>query len=255
MVLLDTTAKGASSNGYVTQAEADEILKEERLHASTDWDSGIGTASGYLVNDPGPALQIGDTSIPVDTGTGTFQADDEINFAGHATTYELAAAYSGGAGNLTITPGLTAVPANDAVITKLTDAKKKHGIIWATLFLEQSFTWYGLIRDNDQARQHPRSGLVDQDGRNYDYDLICDPLKEATAVMAYLLKKKDRTADNEVLGQGFERAKLGDIEIVVDKLQAIEFIPQYVRMILGPIGKIRNVGVKSGFRVMNLKRS
>jgi hypothetical protein len=45
-----------------------------------------GTGTGYLINDAGGA-PVGDTSIPVDTGTGTILAGDVITFAGDANKY------------------------------------------------------------------------------------------------------------------------------------------------------------------------
>lgn len=73
-----------------------------------------GTATGYLVNGT-PA--VGATSIPVDTGTGTFVIGDLITFAGDTQTYAVLANHAGGAGNLSITPGLKLAPADNAVIS------------------------------------------------------------------------------------------------------------------------------------------
>lgn len=76
-----------------------------------------GTANGsYLVNGS-PAL--GATTIPVDTGSGTFVVGDSITFAGNSQTYVITAAYAGGAGNITIAPGLTAAVADNTAITKV----------------------------------------------------------------------------------------------------------------------------------------
>jgi hypothetical protein len=72
-----------------------------------------GTGSSYVINGT-PA--VGDTTIPVDTGSGTILAGDIITTAGNSTKYVVNGALSGG--NLTIgRPGIRAtVPAdNDAV--------------------------------------------------------------------------------------------------------------------------------------------
>lgn len=73
-----------------------------------------GTGTGYLVNGT-PA--IGDTVIPVDTGTGTIVAGDVITFAGDTDNqYVVVSALSGG--NVTIgAPGLRVAPADNAAIT------------------------------------------------------------------------------------------------------------------------------------------
>jgi len=72
-----------------------------------------GTGSGYLVNNA--AAAVGDTVIPVDTGTGTILAGDVITIAGDTHKYVVVGALSGG--NVTIAkPGLlTAVADNSAV--------------------------------------------------------------------------------------------------------------------------------------------
>lgn len=75
-----------------------------------------GTGSGYLVNG---TLSLGLKTIPVDTGTGTLVEGDIITFAGHTQTYVITANYAGGAGNISIEPGLVAVPADNAAITKV----------------------------------------------------------------------------------------------------------------------------------------
>ncbi len=77
-----------------------------------------GTASGVLVDDAGGALVVGDTTIPIDTGTGTAVIGDIITFAGHAQTYAITAASADvSSGNLSIVPGLVEVPANNEAIT------------------------------------------------------------------------------------------------------------------------------------------
>jgi len=73
-----------------------------------------GTGTGYLVNGT-PA--VGDTVIPVDTGSGTILAGDIITFAGDTKNkYVVTGALSGG--NVTIGgTGLRLAPADDAEIT------------------------------------------------------------------------------------------------------------------------------------------
>lgn len=72
-----------------------------------------GTGAGYLVNGT-PA--VGDTVIPVDTGTGTVVAGDVITVAGDTNKYVVTGALSGG--NITIAkPGLLAAPADNAAVT------------------------------------------------------------------------------------------------------------------------------------------
>lgn len=77
-----------------------------------------GAGTGYLVN-AGGGVAVGATTIPVDTGTGALNAGDVITIAGDTTRYVVAAAYAGGAGNLTINEGLKQAAADNAAITRL----------------------------------------------------------------------------------------------------------------------------------------
>lgn len=71
-----------------------------------------GTGASYLLNG---ALAVGDTSVTVDTGSGTILAGDIVTFAGTAHKYVVGTALSGGVFALNA-PGSLAVEAdNDAV--------------------------------------------------------------------------------------------------------------------------------------------
>lgn len=73
-----------------------------------------GTGAGYLLNDASPA--VGDTSIAVDTGTGTILAGDVITFAGSPQKYVVGTALSGGV--LTINkPGMMVAESDNDAIT------------------------------------------------------------------------------------------------------------------------------------------
>tara|TARA_R110000782_G_scaffold74622_2_gene148972 strand:+ start:10946 stop:12088 length:1143 start_codon:yes stop_codon:yes gene_type:complete len=72
-----------------------------------------GTGANYLINGT-PA--VGETVIPVDTGTGTILAGNLIVIAGDTNKYLVTGALAGG--NVTIAaPGLRAAPANNAAVT------------------------------------------------------------------------------------------------------------------------------------------
>jgi hypothetical protein len=73
-----------------------------------------GTGSGYLLNDA--SSSIGDTSITVDTGSGTIVAGDIVTFAGTSTKYVANTALSGGSFAIG-DPGLLAAEADDDAIT------------------------------------------------------------------------------------------------------------------------------------------
>jgi len=68
----------------------------------------------YVVN--GVNAQ-GSTSLIVKTGTGDMHEGDLFTIAGDSTTYVVAATYTGGAGTVTISPGLSAATSGDEAIT------------------------------------------------------------------------------------------------------------------------------------------
>jgi len=73
-----------------------------------------GTGASYLLNDA--SSSVNDTTITVDTGTGTILAGDIITFAGTSTKYVVNSALSGG--SLTIgKPGLRSAESDNDAIT------------------------------------------------------------------------------------------------------------------------------------------
>lgn len=82
--------------------------------------------NGYLVNNAS-GYAIGDKSILLDTGTGTFAVGDVIVFGGHTQTYAVAAV-SGSAPNLTITLNipLVAAVANNETVQNATGASSAY---------------------------------------------------------------------------------------------------------------------------------
>lgn len=105
-------ASGAVSlSGTITDSSADATgtAAEARMYHIN------GTASGYLVNTGSAA--IGDSTLVVDTGTGTFTVGDVFTVAGDTQQYIITKAHSSGAGTLEFFPPLVAAPADNAAIT------------------------------------------------------------------------------------------------------------------------------------------
>ncbi len=77
-----------------------------------------GTGTGYLV-DLVAGYAIGDTTIHVDTGTGTIVAGDYVTFTGDSNKYLVTSGFAGdGDGDITIAaPGLRVALANDVAMT------------------------------------------------------------------------------------------------------------------------------------------
>lgn len=78
-----------------------------------------GTGTGILVNG---TPSIGDTTVPIDTGSGTLVVGDIVTFAGHAQTYTVTTAVADvSSANMVISPALVAAPANNAAVTVKAD--------------------------------------------------------------------------------------------------------------------------------------
>ena len=172
-LVIDTTA-GASLRTNTQLSKANEandasLLRQGvllDLHGMAIRESGQaashvqGAGSGYLVAGT-PA--IGDTSIPVDTGTGALSAGDVITFAGDTNKYIIAADYAGGAGNITIAaPGLLTAVADNSAITSGADysanfAFSRSAIILATRAPERPTE--GDSAEDVMMVTDPRSGL------------------------------------------------------------------------------------------------
>lgn len=130
-LVMDTTA-GANFLGKQADANrqgADSILRQgvfldvagmSLRESAQILTPAIGTGSGFLINGT-PA--VGDTIIPVDTGTGTILAGDIITIAGDSNKYVVETALSGG--NVVIAaPGLLVAPANNAAVTVVSAAAR-----------------------------------------------------------------------------------------------------------------------------------
>lgn len=78
--------------------------------------SGVGTTNGaYLTNG---AVAVGDTTVTVDTGTGTILAGTAISFAGGRYKYIVASDYAGGAGAITLQSPILEAVADGVAITE-----------------------------------------------------------------------------------------------------------------------------------------
>ncbi len=116
-LVMDTTA-GASMRSLMqltdaNRAASDTLLRNGVLldlqgfqirESAQIFENIAGAGAGYVLN--GDAV-IGQTVIPVDTGTGAINAGDTITFAGDSNIYIVSLAFVGGAGDLVIAqPGL-----------------------------------------------------------------------------------------------------------------------------------------------------
>lgn len=247
---IDTTVKGSSANSYCSVARADEILGA-RLYA-TAWTSASDEpdAAGWLANGGATA---GARSIDVDTGTGLWTKESRVRFAGHSTVYAVTSPLRTD-GALKIEPALTADVADDAVVERLTANDREAALVWATRLLDQMMRWYGSKRTEEQRLRWPRSGVVDADGYNLDFDLIPELLEEATAELALSLLERNRFEQPGLLGQGIEEARLGPIAVKVGSEERIDVVPQNILSLLSPLGYLEPEA-QHGAKMLPLYRS
>ena len=250
MAVLIETAKATNANSYLSVLRGNAILGL-RLY-TTKWDDAGLTpnADGYLVNG---GATTGSTTIAVDTGTGTFTATSEVQFASHSTIYAVSTALSA-AGNLVITTGLTEAVADDEVVSRITAYEKEKALVWATTLLDSVMIWNGTQRTTTQRLGWPRSGVVDPAGNSYDYDTIPELLEIGTAELALVLLERNKFALPGILGQGLKEAKLGPMTVKVDSTQQEDVIPQNILAILSPLGHLEPEA-DVGSRVMALWRA
>jgi hypothetical protein len=130
-------------------------------------------------------------------------------------------------------------------------------LIQACQLLDTGFTWNGCFTDFYQRLAMPRIGLIDEDGRWFNQDVIPQRVKDAQYEMALALCQKDRIAKQEpdLLGQGFSHVKVDVIEVDVDKTQVLPIVPDFVIHLLSIFGEPKPglLGV-GGFRQLKLER-
>ena len=78
--------------------------------------SGSWAVTGYLIDDVSATINIGDSSVPINGGTGVITEGDLIRFPGDSTEYTCDATTGASATSVSFTPDLVAAPSdNDAV--------------------------------------------------------------------------------------------------------------------------------------------
>ena len=131
--------------------------------AGTDAANGAtadGTGTGYLV-DLVAGYEAGDTTIHVDSGTGTILEGDVINFEDDATDYFVETGFVGdGDGDIVLrAPGLTAALADGKTVTIAGNSK-------ITVDDGKKFTADALVQIGDDTNTNAGYAIVSVDGNN-----------------------------------------------------------------------------------------
>ena len=114
--------------------------------------------------------------------------------------------------------------------TAATTNAQNQALISATFRLEQE-EYLGVITDRDQALKWPRSGLTDEDGRQYDDDDIPTPIERACCEVALALLKDELTLGDIGL-EGFENVQVGSLDVTPRANRQAGTLPEQVKRFL-----------------------
>lgn len=131
----------------------------------------------------------------------------------------------------------------DAINGVEADDIKKAALVWATRILS-NYCWKGLIASQTQALPFPRSGLYDNDAREYASDAYPEWLTVATTELAFFMATDDRLGDSGT--EGFSKIKIDKLEFTVDPNDRTEIIPDYI---IDAISRWMETGDEGGFTV------
>ena len=140
--------------------------------------------------------------------------------------------------------------------TKYTAASaddKTRSLIWATSILDFSMDWKGSVRTLEQRLRWPRSGVLDADGDNIDFDIIPRFLEEATSELALFLLTRDRSVEPEILGIGMSQASIGSLRTVIDPKMVLQLIPDHVLILLEVLGELKEIAEVGGRSVATFR--
>lgn len=108
------------------------------------------------------------------------------------------------------------------------DDNKIIALVWATRLLDEQYDWVGEKISSTQALRWPRSGVIDRDGWEVDFDTIPQFLKNATAELARQLMTSDRFGTRDSAQAGIKSVKAGSVAVEFDSLDRIEVFPEAV---------------------------
>jgi len=134
-----------------------------------------------------------------------------------------------------------------------TTSNKDAALMTATSLLDMGFEWVGAIRTTTQALRWPRSGSLDRDGREYNYDLVPQPIKDAVCDTALALLQRNLMEIPEVQGLGMSEGSTNNASFVYDPTNRHDLIPRHVRMTISHMGMVR-AGVTSGGGFVPVRR-
>lgn len=140
--------------------------------------------------------------------------------------------------------------------TELDSTEKEAKLMWATRLLDQRARFYGRKTDNANGLEWPRIGVTDKNGAVVPYDVVPEPIKDATVEIAfYLLVNSLDPAlppgGGGVAGGAIKRIKADVVEIEYTEGTAASAVTTYfplgINDILAGLGTLIGAGGGRGF--------
>lgn len=246
---LDATVKGSTANSYLTVLRADAVAR--RMPFVSNWSALASTpdANGWTVTS---GASTGATAVNVTVGTGGLLAGNEVSFGSDITVYTVVSDISS-TGDLEITPTLQSDVEGGVTVNRLTFNAKEKMLAWGTMLFDRFLEYEGTIRTTTQALRVPRSGMLDLDGQFYNYDTIPLPLEEALVLFCDEQAGTNSFAANQSAGQGFNKIKMGPMELEVDETDQRALISDNVLTLLQPIAQMKQ-SAGGGSKIHYLER-
>ena len=126
---------------------------------------------------------------------------------------------------------------------------KESALIMSTRILDEKTDWIGLKNTKEQALAWGRSGVID-DGYDVSATIVPEPIKNATAEFAKHLIADNSTENAD--GKGLSQLKVGSVNLVFDKTDTADTLPDVVQDMLRGWGTI---WVKNKFNTVDLIRN
>lgn len=120
---------------------------------------------------------------------------------------------------------------------------KERALIQATRQLDQ-YDFVGTKTSTGQALKWPRQDAFDEDGEEYATDSVPTIIQHATFELALKLLN-DNAASTDTLAptglEQFKRAKVGPVEVEVDRAHRTSDLPDHVMLLIGHV--LRSAGM------------
>lgn len=140
--------------------------------------------------------------------------------------------------------------------TDLDSAGKQAQLMWATRLLDQRAVFYGKKTVPASALQWPRTGVIDKNGLLVPYDVVPQPIQDATVEIAFYLLVNSIDPSLPPGGGGVAGGAIKSIKADVIEIEYTEgsaasavtiYFPLGINDILAGLGTLRGAGGGRGF--------